>query len=100
MLKRPHTTSVLLTALVIFGTTVTSLAQTLDDVSRLIALRQLDSAELIAKKIIASDANNPDAYFLMGRVQRRKAVYADAIGYLEKAWSFKNAKPSTMAWVM
>lgn len=100
MLKRPHTTSMLLTILVILGTTTTLSAQTLDDVSRLIARRQLDSAELIAKKVIASDGSNPDAYFLMGRVLRRKGAYNDAIGYLDKAWSFKNAKPSTMAWVM
>lgn len=86
--------------MVMLGSTITSSAQTLDDVSRLIARRQLDSAELIAKKIIATDGTNPDAYFLMGRVLRRKAAYADAIGYLEKAWSFKNAQPSTMAWVM
>jgi tetratricopeptide (TPR) repeat protein len=75
-------------------------AQSVDDAMRLLMRRQLDSAELIAKKVVSREKSNPDAYLVLGRVQKEKGNYAEAISNLETALSFPGAKAYTKAWAL
>ncbi len=90
----------------IFGTVATifvvanSFGQTIEDASALFARKQMDSALVVAKKIIENNKSNVNAYVLAGRALVAKKNFNDAIEYLEKAQTFSDAPAYSKAWTM
>ncbi len=79
---------------------VNSYGQTIEDASALFARKQLDSALVIAKNVLAKDKSNANAYVLAGRILVAKKNFTDAIAYLEKGQIFSDAPAYTKAWAM
>lgn len=78
----------------------TSIGQTIEDASALLAQNQLDSAWVITKNILENDKSNVNAYVLAGRIQVVKKNFNEAFGYLEKAQTFSFAPTYAKAWTL